>query len=353
MIGFNSHLTIENADDEVFDWIKNQNKVQTVYEIQDYQALIEGPEGNLLPLKLRAIDELVLKNNLKIKVHDFLDPLDDLPLSEKKFLSERSGLPGIIFGESFFSSQIFIPGAKEVLKVIVPFSDIGPNGEMISSQRNFLLNGLFSTGYYNFDKNYAMVSLDQSEFLSSSIRKQVHVLLHNESDSKAFKKELLKKFEGLEIKTWFEENQKLLGGLKLEEFSVSLILSLVLLMACFSIFSFMNLLSLSKKRELALLYALGFGSKDIKSLLSRISLFLGLIGTLSAALVAVLLSLYLKYNPLPLPSAYYVESLPVQIDLKTLVIVILMGPLFSYIASVWPVKKICNFDHIESLRRVD
>lgn len=348
LVGFQSHVRVAGTHDperdaEILRWIKGRKEVAEVTPILEFDGIIRTAGGDSSGGKMRGMALQDIKADRRIQITYFPDEsLDSL---------EQGLLPGVILGEDLYTRLKFFPGNSETVSLIYPFGDVGPTGEVEPRRRDFRIIGVLNTGFYEFDARYLLMGQKAAARLSGR-EDHSHFLIQLKPQFAAgkFKEALSGAFPSVDAFTWEERNQRLMKALKLERAGMFLLLSIVTFIASFNVFALMTILALGKSRETALFYALGAGPKRLKRIFRRVGAFLGLFGTAAGLGFGFLLLSYFGRYPLPLPPAYYLDHLPIQIDPKIVVILLIMAPLFTIVASQLPAGRAAKVKPIEALR---
>jgi lipoprotein-releasing system permease protein len=152
--------------------------------------------------------------------------------------------------------------------------------------------------------------------------------------------------------TWIESNYSLFSALKLEKITMFIILSLIILVASFNIFSTLTVKVVEKIKDIGILKALGFNNRSILFIFSMQGLILGFIGVFFGSFLGISLCVLLKKYPfIKLPQqVYYLEYLPVAIEIKDITLIICVGLFLSLFFSVLASLKTTKYSICEALR---
>lgn len=352
LIGFDAHMIVtstgdQKKDEEILHWLTRQEEANSVIPIVELDSIIKTPYGIAGGAKVRGMDAKELKEESGLKIYYFEEDY------EKNGLSGLEGeLPGVLIGEELYTRLRFFPGDEESVALINPFGDVGPSGEIEPRSRHFQVLGIVSTGFYDYDARYVFVEKAQAAKLLGKKEEltQILVKLKEHALTGRMKQKLLLQFPDIKVATWEEQNKRLFSALKLERFGMLLLLSIVTFIACFNVFGLMTLLAFNKSREMALFYSLGSTRGQIKTVFRRLGAYLGIFGTLLGLIVGCIVVYFLNKYPLPLPSAYYLETLPVSVDVRVVVLIILMAPFFSVLAALGPAWQASRMNPMEILR---
>lgn len=316
LIGFQAHLLVDslNADHEAI--LKEiRSKVNEAQAGLTLHGILKSPEGTTGVI-LRGLSQEIIEKTFEI-----------LPLKEG---------PGIYLGEELYHHLFLVPGLYEEVTFINPFFDVGPTGEFEPLEKTFPVAGIIKTGFYEYDRQYAFLDLPMAAPLSNSPTFQIQIRIADENLAPHVKAELLATHPELHMTTWMERNKRIFQALKLERLGMAILLGLVILIAGMNILSLMNLVGLGRQRDFALLYSLGLSPIAIKRVVGFMGLYLGVLGAIMGLILGGLTLWWLHHYPIALPSAYYVEVLPVQVSPFLVVAIFLLTPLITMMAGLYP-----------------
>ncbi len=260
--------------------------------------------------------------------------------------------PPLLGGHELMATLGLHPDSDDALTLIYPLGDIGPTGDFVPRQKTFRLANIFKTGLYEWDGLRMVVPLWTAEgLLGDQGEKGLLIWLHDLSDLDAVKKELQKIFpESAKIETFAEQNKRLFAALKLERLAMTFFLILFGLIASFSITGLLLLYVDSKKRDLGILKACGLSPSQAGKIFLSLGGLIGGIGAVCGGILGIATSLVLKWHPIPLPSTYYLDTLPVQLEPAGVAAILICGFLLALISSLYPVWVASKMDVLSILR---
>ncbi|MEC8494195.1 MAG: FtsX-like permease family protein, partial [Planctomycetota bacterium] len=91
-----------------------------------------------------------------------------------------------------------------------------------------------------------------------------------------------------EIRTWEDFRAQLLRAIQNEKMLMAIMLSLVLVVACFTVFALLSMMVTEKRRDIGILCALGATSRGVMALFLMIGMWEAVLGSAAGALVGVL-----------------------------------------------------------------
>ncbi len=341
-----------SAQDEFLHKIKaiNPSEILAVTPYQIGDAILQSANQATL-VSLNGVDpntiESVIDIDDYIVIGDGLGALNQTSDLQKKQKSEVI-LPNVVIGREL-ALQLNLTVGSVITFVSILFDEgFGP------LQMPVIVSGIYDTGRFYLDSKMAYVTLESANnFFSSPHQwagvelKLVHPFQANSVIQK-INKEL--KIDNLHADLWTKKNSALLKALFLEHIGMMVVMSMIILVGCFSI-TISLLLSLYRKtRELAILRGLGLTQKDLSKLYLAQGFAIGTIGVL-VGLGFGLLTLYLVHNfhvPI-LSNAYSGEPLPVKINIFDILFVSLGSIFLATAAAFWPAFKVRRLNVVDVL----
>jgi lipoprotein-releasing system permease protein len=269
-----------------------------------------------------------------------------------KDLAPKDGIPGIILGKELVSSIGAFKG--DIVTVLSPVGEIGPLG-MLPKVKKFRVSGIFEVGMFEYDLNLVLTDLRSAQefFGMKDDVTGIELKLDDIYKAPVVREWIQKKF-GFPIfaKDWMQMNRNLFSALKLEKFAMFIILILIILVASFNIVSTLIMNVIEKKREIAILKAMGATNKGIMTVFILQGLFIGFFGTIIGVTGGYLLSYILNaYQIIKLPAdVYYLSHLPVKMKFFDFVTVSLSAIIISFLATIYPAWQAAKLNPVEPLR---
>lgn len=223
----------------------------------------------------------------------------------------------------------------DYLMVLPPESLLLPPGETPIIER-VLVRRILATNLSEVDsKAIFYKSTDTLKKLSKSASRHIGFEVWTTDSMKVDEyKNQVENLSGVYAETWKSRNSALFFALILEKLAIGVFLALASLVASFSLFSVMGLLISQKRREFGLLLVLGYSSRDVVNLISRIGIGLGFAGLLTGTVCGTLVSIYLEKYPLKiLPDIYYDSDIPALVDPWFVGLVFVVGMLLVAIGA--------------------
>lgn len=216
------------------------------------------------------------------------------------------------------------------------------------------VDAAFSIGLYEIDSYYILADIAVAKaLLGDNYFPSIGIRLQNIYSADRVKQQLLAVLPpGYFVRTWMESNSALFSALKLEKITMFIILSLIIMVACFNIFATLTVKVVDKIKDIGILHALGVPSRMIVLIFTLQGLLLGLAGVGSGIILGVGLSLLIKYyHFVTLPeSIYSIKYLPVELKVTDVCVVSLVALALALISSIIPALRITKIQPAEALR---
>lgn len=353
MMGTNSDIVITDFStvpvrdyEKLMQEVKKIKGVKAAAPFVNTQAVSMSGSG-VSGIIIKGIDADLEKTVSKISSFITFGSLDDI----KK---RQEGEPyGILLGKDLAFS--LMAGVGDTITLISPQLNRGPFG-LNPKMRSFVVKGIFDTGVYEYNASMAYISIEAAqEFIglkensvtgiSVSVDKGVNSIdltytINQQIENKYWARD------------WLSMNQSLFSALELEKYAMFIVLTLIIIVASFSIVSMIAITVKDKQKDIAILRAYGASSSCIRSIFIRQGLIVGIIGTALGNITALLLSILVtKYKLIKLPAdIYFMDSLPLNIDYHVYLFVSVCAVLITFLASLFPSNQSAKMNIVDGIR---
>lgn len=203
-----------------------------------------------------------------------------------------------------------------------------------------LVKRILSTDLYDLDAKLVLFNSDltlQNFAGTLSFNRGYHVWFDTVEQADRLKKNLMTK--GIQSQTWQEKNSDLFFALKMEKLMIGTFLGLAGLIASSSILTVLALLMSQKKRDIAIIKTLGLSQEKTLWLFTRIGLWISGGAVALGSALGISVSLYLQFYPVNiLPNIYYDSSIPAQVNLWFVIVVLLVAGALAFLGSYLPAQ---------------
>lgn len=345
---------------KVIDLEKNIDVGRFSY-LSDKEALADIPVG-----------EVICKNadgTLRRKEPPFFfdDPADLKVAPElREYRKPPPARPGVILGRELAKSLHVCVGDE--ITLLSPNGELGPTGVMPRT-RKFRVAAIFYSAMYEYDASHAYITMEdaQSFFSLEGKISQIDVRVVNPETVESYtgrvstalaaaydpgrRPENAPAAPELRMRDWKEMNKNLFSALKLERIATFMILSVAIIVASFCIVCTLLLMVTEKTRQIAILKALGATDGAIQRIFILEGVIIGAIGTLFGVGIALAASTGLKWFGARLPpEVYYIDRLPVNVDLADYGIVAICALLICTVSTLYPAYAASKISPVDGLR---
>ena len=229
-------------------------------------------------------------------------------------------------------------------------------------QETYSVGGIFSSGFYEFDKNVVFLSLDETLYFFGKTKRDISLEVYLPNPLKA--NEVKNKIETINnnfyVYSWIDLNKSFFSALKVERNVMFIILTLIIIVAAFNIISGLTILIKNKTKEIAILKTLGLSNKSIVKSFFLTGFTIGLIASISGIAIGVLvaenietirafLSDILNIEMFP-SDVYFLDELPSEINIFSIMIIFIFSLITTSLASLIPAIAISKMNTIKALK---
>ena len=247
-------------------------------------------------------------------------------------------LPGLIVGAELARSLRLHLGDE--VNVVSPNGELGPTGPMPRS-RPFRVAGIFYSGMFEYDMQFVYTDLATAQrFLGlggaiTGLQIRVDDWEHAEERARAIA-EVVGRSE-LRVRSWQEVNRNLFGALQLEKLAMFIMLLLAILVASFCVVGALMLMVQEKGKEVGILKAMGAEDGQVVRMFLVQGLLIGLLGALSGCGLGYEVCFFAEHFGIAMnPEVYYIDSLPVHVEVLDFVTVGVSAVVVCLVATVYP-----------------
>jgi lipoprotein-releasing system permease protein len=239
--------------------------------------------------------------------------------AEVALRDRETRLPGLVVGVTL-ARTLGIQIGDEV-KIISPLAGIDPSlwrpGGAAPRSKDFRVVGIFEAGFQEYDTRLVYADLHQAQLLADrgDTVTGVELRLHDLTRAPDVARRLERELGGGPYHTldWQELNHNLFTALEIQKVMLSLVIATIIFVAAFNVVATLIMVVLEKKREIAILKAMGAKDSAILSIFLLQGTVVGVIGTLLGLVVGGAICAWLTHYEFPLdPKVYLIDHLPVR-----------------------------------------
>ena len=309
IIGFESDIRLTKIEDfnSTIDIVNNINGVKSVMPFQERKGLVLAKGGVQRMVTLKAIE-----------IEKFTSFYDINSFTKSNYGNQ----PIVYLGE--MTARRLNVREGEVVRLLSPI-DHGYSWGM-PTQIQCVVGGIFNIQVLDLDDKIAFIPLEIGEklFIRKSNLDGMDVRLFEGDRIDLVANELRNKILGAKVETWGDLHQELFGAMRFERIGTLIVLSLIIVVACFNLVTTLVLVVAQKTREFGILQVLGSNKKIIESIVMYQGGLISSFGIVSGLIIG-LFFVYLQniFGIIPLPEdIYFTSSLPMVIFLKDIIAIL-------------------------------
>jgi lipoprotein-releasing system permease protein len=246
--------------------------------------------------------------------------LVDATAAPKADAKDDAQLPGLLIGATL--AQDLEAKVGDRVKVISPLTGIDttlvrPGTPSAPKSRDFRVIGIFEAGFQEYDSKLVYVDLYQAQAFADQGDTVVGVemRLRDIEQASAVALKLERDLGGGPFHTmdWRELNHNLFTALEVQKVMLSLVIATIIFVAAFNVVATLIMIVLEKRREVAILKAMGAKDTAILQIFMVQGAAIGVVGTSIGLVLGGLVCGYFNYFEFPLdPKVYLIDHLPIR-----------------------------------------
>jgi lipoprotein-releasing system permease protein len=204
-----------------------------------------------------------------------------------------------------------------------------------------------------FDTRFAYASLDATQrYLGlGDVAGAVQIRVRDLDQAREVRDRLQAALgDRVRVSDWQQLNRNLFSALELEKIAMFLVLSMNILLAAFAITLTLLIAIRGRRRQIAILNAIGAPPGSILRIFMAQGAFTGAIGAVLGAACGVSLGLGLSALELPMDgSVYYLPSIPVDVRLRDVLTIMVVAQLISVLSTLHPARYAARLKPVQGL----
>jgi lipoprotein-releasing system permease protein len=268
------------------------------------------------------------------------------------FAVSPDGIPAILIGRLMAEDLNLSVG--DYVTLISPEGNLTPFG-MLPHPKRFRVTGIYDSGFYDYDANWAFATLDSAQALAGvgDVVNILEVRIADKDDAQQVANRLLAlagpRFTAT---TWIEENRPLFHALSLEKLVTALFIGLITFVAGLNILVVLMMTVTERARDIAVLMALGTRRRQIRKIFLAQGLAVSIIGIFAGLALgygaAVILN---NWQVIPLnPQVYAIPYVPFHANALDGIWIALTALAISVAASILPAQSAAKILPVDILR---
>lgn len=320
----------------VFDTIASLPEVKGVTPFI-YSEVILSTANGVKGVVVRGIEPSLAETTIGVLEQLSEGDITDLELDIEKDLKEQEY--GIIIGRELANTLGLSLGSSVNL---LSSSGRRTSTGFMPKVMPFVVRGIFSTGMYEYDTTLTFINIVALRSLLGITREGIsgyEFSLYDIYTAPHVAKTLQETLGVLyRVRTWQDMNVNLFAALELEKTAMFIFLTLIVLVGAFSIVTTLVMLVMEKRKDIAILMALGATPSSIRRIFLTLGMLIGIIGTTIGFISGMSLALLLrKYQFITLPVGVYpFTTIPVLFSIQDIVWTLVCTLLVCFFATLYP-----------------
>ncbi len=267
-------------------------------------------------------------------------------------LRDTGGMPGIILGSRLAQTIGMLPGS--VLTVLSPQGELTPWGPKITPFR-FRVAGIFETGFYELDSQWAYASLKSIQTVLSvdDVVNAIELKVDNVDRAPEIAKEAEKIVSKDLIATnWMEDNRQVMNALQMEKIVTVITVGLIQLVGALNILIALIMMVMEKYRDIAIFMSMGARHQQIRKIFMLQGVLIGVVGTVIGLTLGYSICYFGdKYHWIRLPEEVYsISYVPFEVRWTDGLWIAAVAIGVSFIATLYPARNATKITPVEALR---
>ena len=276
--------------------------------------------------------------------------------SFKKFENNE----GVLVGKKLF--QRLSGENRKYIKLISSKQIETPFGRILNSQ-DFKIIGTFETGMYDYDLNLIILPLNLlQKFLNEETSvHSIEVFMNDFGNIEKTIEDLNSMLpDYFSIVDWRRLNPTLFNAIAVERNVMFIILLLIIVVAAFNLISSLIMLVNNKKKDIGILRTLGVSKTQLLKIFILNGFFIGFIGTVLGLILGILFCQNINQikdffelfmdSDLFSEEIYFFSQLPIIIDFKEIILIVIISLLLSFVATIYPAYKASKVEPIHLIK---
>ena len=264
----------------------------------------------------------------------------------------NASLPPIVLGKDMSDELGATVGS--VVTVTSPQGELTPFG-VVPKYKRFKVVGIFSSGFYDYDSNWAFINLADAQHLFD-LTDVVSVLEFKVDDiykaGEIGRQLEMKAGKGFMSTNWMEQNHALFHALRLERIVTFITIGLIVFVAALNILISLIMMVMEKTRDIAVLVSMGAKRRQIRRIFIYQGVLIGVLGTILGLIAGYGISFAAGHYHLVSLSAevYSIDYVPFVTRAQDGILVAIVAIGVSFIATLYPSWSAASVLPAEALR---
>jgi len=331
--GFEGDIRIYDSNNDG-DWKKLEG-IESIIPFMERKAVLESND-NIKVVSVKAIEEEMMPFFYDFFLRGSKPRSSEIVIGQD--LAYRLGKD--IGDEILISSPI-----DQIVGLSIPY------------KKRFMISGVFSTNILDYDDRLVFITLNDGKALFS--RKKVidgyDIRVNEKYSIEGVKKNIIELINPkISVLSWDDQNRSLVNAMRMERYGTIIVLCLIFLVSTFNLAANLTLISVQKMREIGILRVMGASENSILIIIMKLGYKRAGVGVFFGFFLGILIIIVQReFSIIPLPAeVYFIDSLPMLIYFKDVILVLFISSCFICIASFLSGRKLSQLNIKEAIQWV-
>ncbi len=351
IVGFDPHIQISDIPDnssvynKINNFLKNNSGVDKFATIQNSRVMFFKNNS------LRVVNMKLLVSDKK----DYFDFLNEHLLLGKTSVSQIGNLPCILIGANLADALHILPPdtmhiifAKNIEQSLLTYQ--------LPTFSNAVVCGIYQSNVKDYDINYAFSSSPIMQKIVAENNLQtsntIEIRIKDLGKLESMTNNIKSNFPECKVESWKDLNKEYYNVMQFERIATTSILGLIVLVAVFNIFSSLTMTIVEKRKDIAVLRAIGAKANFIRKIYLLEGSIIGIIGAISGGIIGLALcygQIHYKWFKID-DTKYIMDSIPVLVRYSDVIAIVLISILIAILSAYYPSIRASKFTISDNLR---
>ena len=355
ILGMTAHATVTGKYGQLDNWRELDQKLKGTLHVEGAAPFITGQVMINADRRVSGTMLNGIQPDYESRVSEVADKMKSGKLSDLV-----AGEYGIVLGIELANYLGVMTGDK--ITVISPQINSTPAG-IVPRMRRFTVVGIFQVGMYEYDRNMALINIDDAaklfrmEDAVSGLRIKLDDLFNAPQITRSLANALYGEYQ---VSDWTLAHNNFFKAIQTEKRVMFIILLLIVAVAAFNIVSTLVMVVTDKRGDIAILKTQGLTSGSVMGIFMVLGSIIGVVGTALGTLGGVLLALNVEtivpaierllQVQFMAADVYYISELPSKLVWLDVYAIAGMAFFLSLLATIYPAWQASRINPAEVLR---
>ncbi|MBP7214416.1 MAG: ABC transporter permease, partial [Candidatus Kapabacteria bacterium] len=351
IVGFDPHIQISNMANNNLNYTQINNYLKNNQEIDKFATI---QNSRVVFFKQNAVRVV----NIKLLVsqnQSYFEFLNDNLLIGSTKINQIGNLPCVWIGAGLADALHTLP--SDTMQIL--FTNNIEQSLLTFQLPNFssaIIGGIYQSNVKDYDIDYAFASspIMLKYFRDNNLESYntIEIRIKNLNKLDKITNELKKQFPNYKIENWKDLNKAYYSVMQFERTAASLLLGLIVIVAVFNIFSSLTMTIIEKRKDIAILRAIGARTNFIRKIYLLEGSIIGIIGSILGGTMGIALcygQIHYKWFKID-ATKYIMDYIPVLVKYPDVVTIVLIAIIIAVLSAYYPSIRASRFEISENLR---